>query len=54
MFEVEEIIDKRVNRNTRTFSFYVGRNEYKVKWVNYSYRHNSWVPEDNFNYPQLV
>ena len=35
-YEVEEIIDKRINNNMI---------EYRVSWKDYSARHNSWEPE---------
>jgi len=40
-YEVEEVLEERTTDT--------GRHEYKVKWVGYTNRHNSWVTEEDLH-----
>jgi len=40
-YEVEEVLEERTTGT--------GRHEYKVKWVGYTNRHNSWVAEEDLH-----
>jgi len=44
--EVERVVGKRIGKG--------GRLEYKVKWVGWADRHNSWEPLDCLNCPNLI
>ena len=44
-YEVEQIVDHRLFRNTK---------QYLIKWRNYGTEFNSWEPETNDNAPDLI
>jgi hypothetical protein len=44
--EVERVVGKRIGKG--------GRPEYKVKWVGWADKHNSWEPLDCLNCPNLI
>uniref|UniRef100_A0A914QEH3 Chromo domain-containing protein n=1 Tax=Panagrolaimus davidi TaxID=227884 RepID=A0A914QEH3_9BILA len=45
-YEVEEILDMRVYKN--------GIRKFKVKWLGYSSRFNSWINEVDMDCPDLI
>lgn len=45
LYIVESIIDKRMKNN---------KNQYLVKWKDYSSDENTWEPEDNINCKELI
>lgn len=45
-YEIEEILEKRKDED--------GKIQYRVKWVGWSRRHNSWVKEEDIHADELI
>ena len=47
MYEVESVMNKRINPKTSTFFLMLEKPEYEVKWAGFHVSENTWEPEEN-------
>lgn len=49
MDEIEHQVEKITKKR-----FFAGQAQYRLKWVGFSSKHNSWEPADHLNCPELL